>query len=689
MINRLACWIGVALASIACTPSAQGEPYALLIGIADYSDANLDSLDGPRNDVALMREVLLRRFELPDSHITTLLDEEASHLGIRAAFSDLARSLEPEDMVYIHYAGHGSRAPDRNGDERSGYDQTWVSHGARTRPQAERSSLDDYDVLDDEIEAWLGEVLAKTDHVIFVSDSCHSASVTRGEAPKIRAAPADFHEHPLGTRGLKPADTRRAIRIGAARDVQAAAEFESDEGVSYGLFTWNWAQALNEASRGTTWHEVFQRAAAQVQLRRGQSQQPQMEGSRRMQVFGGEFAPQQRTVIVSRVGESGKVVWLQAGELAGMTVGSVFQRKGSIASASPPTLEITRVRAMESEGKTIEGRFAVGDLVSEESHVYAFQAVPVFLAGDYIDDLDQPLRETLTTLLDSLPAYDLATTQKNAELVLYVTRPARDKGGDLLYESADDTLPIADRNSEPEVWVLSSVEQLIHDSLRIPFTNRERGRTLLLTNLERLARVREVRMLGNAGGGEVAVTLEATVMVPAERCNAGEVCHSLPGVGLYRVAGHFPISELNATPLQTDQILTYTLTNRSRQDYYLYLLGISADGSIDMLFPTPGANRDAALVQPGMKLDLFAEGYGHLLEVAGDETVKIIASRRPIDVSLLEQSGFVERGSNADMNPLERLLTNSMLGTRGAIQIRNDSWQTRQVTFSVSDRTPN
>jgi hypothetical protein len=133
-----------------------------------------------------MEGVLQERFGFQDEDSTTLKDAQATHTGIKKAFTALIARVKNDDFVYIHYSGHGSQTPDLNGDERrSGMDQTWVSYGARANTNV--NDINNYDVLDDEINSWLAAIYAKTAQVIFVSDSCHSATVARGAAPISRA----------------------------------------------------------------------------------------------------------------------------------------------------------------------------------------------------------------------------------------------------------------------------------------------------------------------------------------------------------------------------------------------------------------------------------------------------------------------------------------------------------------------
>jgi hypothetical protein len=658
------------------------EDHALLIGINDYVETEFASLEGAHNDVELMQVVLERRFGIPAHRIRMLLDEKATHQGLQQAFADLAQRIGPGDSVYIHYSGHGSYTPDLNGDERSGKDQTWVSHGSRHPDAGDGDrNINSYDVLDDEIEAWLAPLAGKAGTLVFVSDSCHSASVTRGDAPLVRSAPADERPHPLGDQS-QGFGTVNAIRIGAARDVQGAAEFVAEDGIRYGMFTWFWAQALDEASAEETWYDVFRRTAMQVQLRRGDSQQPQIEGGRSERLFGGNYEQRGPTVMVSRASANGQRAWIDAGLLSGMTADSEFGYPDDPENSA--RLRLVRVLATESEAAVLRGRVAVGDRVEEVVHAYPFPPVTVFVAGDFIEAEDRDLANALVAAIAKLPDYSVADTQTTSDLVLYVARPGRDANGDPVYAGPDDTLPLASKNSDPEVWVMSPVEQLIHDDLRIDGRDPQRATKALMRNLKRLARVREVQLLGNSDTADIPVSAYATLLTPVDLCGSAGSCVDLGELGNYAVAGRFELEELEEFDgFASQQILTYTLNNDSRRDYYVYLLSISANGTISMLFPAPGERADIALIGAGDSLNTFEEGYGHLLEQPGGETVKLIASREPIDISLLEQTGY-ERGDARPRTPLEKLLANAMSGSRGAVRIRNDAWGTRQVSFSVA-----
>ena len=91
------------------------EKRALLIGIDAYP--KVVPLDGCVNDVRLMQSVLIENFGFSADHVTLLVNEQATRDGILTAFDALVAATGPDDIVLVHYAGHGSQMADREGDE--------------------------------------------------------------------------------------------------------------------------------------------------------------------------------------------------------------------------------------------------------------------------------------------------------------------------------------------------------------------------------------------------------------------------------------------------------------------------------------------------------------------------------------------------------------------------------------------
>jgi hypothetical protein len=91
-----------------------------------------------------------------------LLDNQATSAAIVSKIEQAAQTLQPGDLFWISYSGHGSQIPDpKESDQRS---ETWV--------------LWDRQLIDDELYALWGKFRAGV-RILVISDSCHSGTVTR------------------------------------------------------------------------------------------------------------------------------------------------------------------------------------------------------------------------------------------------------------------------------------------------------------------------------------------------------------------------------------------------------------------------------------------------------------------------------------------------------------------------------
>ena len=92
-----------------------------------------------------MRQVLTTRWGFQPQRIRMLTDQAATRAGILAALEKLAKETGPEDVVYVHYSGHGSQVEDFSGDETDDHlDETLVPHDGRTANVP--------DITDDELD---------------------------------------------------------------------------------------------------------------------------------------------------------------------------------------------------------------------------------------------------------------------------------------------------------------------------------------------------------------------------------------------------------------------------------------------------------------------------------------------------------------------------------------------------------
>ena len=664
---------------------AAGNKHALLIAIQEYQgdDPLLPSLAGAVNDLQIVGKMLRTQFGFrPPEDFSILMDEEATHSGIEQAFQQLINKVQPGDFVYIHYSGHGSQTRDLNGDERSGKDQTWVPYGART---GQYEGKDDYDILDDELDVWLSALYDKTSQVVFVSDSCHSATVSRAQRAVSRAVLADTRPNPFGNSRAPQLRTHRGIQIGAARDIESATEFSPDNEKYYGVFTWFWVQAIQHARSGEIWNDVFKRAYTQVTARRSAFQHPQIAGERSRELLGGNFRAMEPTISITQVETD--TVTLDAGLLAGVTEGSVYRlyRPDLPNSQTLSGLTITQVTPFESTGKA-DGAFAVGDAVKEESHVYHSQPIRVHLQADYPEGVDASLLASLRVVFEEssqpralFPAYTLTDDPKQADLTLYILRP-QSSNGNSLQDTSNDVLPTSFADRKPEIWVLSPEHHLLY-GLRISFDENQPmlGMRELQDKLTRIARIRELTALHTPRNSELAVMVD---VYPVESCPEGQKTCPIKALG-----SPVPWHTLQGRSFSRYEELSFVLHNMSQDhDYYCYLLNITPEGKIVAVSPDPFAPKEEALLHAGEPRDLgkTSNGFAWRLDTPGEETFKLIASRRPIDVSLLETGSSQQRGSQeGNFTPLERLLLNAAYGLRTQQHYSDETWATDQVSFEV------
>ena len=112
-------------------PTNSSVRRALLIGIGKYQ--SLPRLPGTKNDIKLVHQVLKSQYGFSEKNIRVVQDEDATRSGVLAALQQMVKEAGPNDVVYIHYSGHGSQVEDLNGDEPGDeLDETIVPQDGRT-----------------------------------------------------------------------------------------------------------------------------------------------------------------------------------------------------------------------------------------------------------------------------------------------------------------------------------------------------------------------------------------------------------------------------------------------------------------------------------------------------------------------------------------------------------------------------
>jgi len=136
---------------------------SLHIGINDYPGTGND-LSGCVNDANDWNEALgARRYES-----TSLFNRDATKSNMYEAISRIVSDTGQNDIAVITYSGHGTWVPDQDGDEKDSRDEALCPYDIT------QGNL----LIDDELYDIFSE-RKRGARIIFISDSCHSGSVSR------------------------------------------------------------------------------------------------------------------------------------------------------------------------------------------------------------------------------------------------------------------------------------------------------------------------------------------------------------------------------------------------------------------------------------------------------------------------------------------------------------------------------
>ena len=673
--------------------------WAVIIGIDKYPNlARRYQLSGCVNDAELMADILQRSYGFSPERIVLLRDEYAHRDNVLKALDALGERVQEDDIVVVHYSGHGSQMTDRENDESDGLDETIVPYDSG------RGSRENRDITDDEIYFRLLPLARKTPYVTLIFDCCHSGTISRDafgtnsrwvepdlrpveelppspisqdQAAGLRATTRD-----LGPSGWLPMGQRYVLLAGC-RDEESSYEHtatgaEGSQPVTHGALTYFLSQELVNAVPGTTYRDAFERASARVTAANPR-QHPQSEGARDREIFGVRDVQPMRFVPVTA--RSGQQVTLGAGAAHGLTTGSewaIYAQSTKQVTDETPSLgqvEITQVRAVSSEAKIVQeaspGAIVVDGRAVEAVHNYGEMrlVVDVYPAPAGHEAAVQALKQEI----EQSPLLRLRKDGEPAEVAAmraYLVAPRRDAG-------VDDPVPQLGALHEATWAVVSSGE------LAMPtHTVAERGVVRLLReNLEKLARYRNALALQNASSqlrGQVDVRL----------------MRRTPG-------GEWEAVEADQAPVfEVDDLIAFEITNRHTAPVYISLLDFGLTGGVSLLYPF---NRPSEKMEANTTMT-YGQRDGEQIELwipdefpssQGTETFKLFATTHEADFSWMEQDRVrsLDRAGARDLarelqTPMEQLFAAAFAGsatreTRPTRLPKAEEWTTVERSFTL------
>ncbi|MEH0154150.1 caspase family protein [Limibacter armeniacum] len=178
--------------------------FALLIGVDEYQDRKIKSLDKPVHDATKLKEILTKYYLFEESNVTLLTNPTRADMV--DALDALAEKVSFNDNLLIFYAGHGHWVSSGGGSNGVGY---WLPSDAKKKSTANwfrNTTLKEY----------IGRIQAK--HTLLVSDACFSGGIFKTRAAFDESEDL-FAEADNAVRKLYELPSRKAMTSGALKEV--------------------------------------------------------------------------------------------------------------------------------------------------------------------------------------------------------------------------------------------------------------------------------------------------------------------------------------------------------------------------------------------------------------------------------------------------------------------------------------
>lgn len=208
---------------------------ALLIGINYTGTSN--ELYGCINDANSIKDRISKEGFNDIIVLTDHTTQKATKSNILKEFTNLLVNSQEGDLLFLSYSGHGSYALDKNGDEKTGYDQLIVPCDLNM-------------IVDDELKTIIQNNLKPNVTLFAMFDSCFSGSVL-----DLRYQYMDSLNYNKFTENNKQLETKgHVFMISGCHDYQTSVDaFINNK--STGAMTWSLLEALKQTPH-CTWREL-------------------------------------------------------------------------------------------------------------------------------------------------------------------------------------------------------------------------------------------------------------------------------------------------------------------------------------------------------------------------------------------------------------------------------------------------
>lgn len=537
---------------------------ALLIGIDSYPRLErAKQLRGAVNDVREMARYLEDALGFDEEGMRVLIDAEATRANLLAALDRLVEETAEDDQVVVHFSGHGSRMAVREGRAGEAYEETLVPHDSGRKPS------DNRDITSLELRERFVPLSEKTRRLTLVFDCCHSGTLSRDPfsararfIPPAEGSPPRRHRPVEAGPAFVPYN-RRYTLVAACRRNQNAYEIRlgGPDVLYQGALTHHLLTELREAAPQATWRDVMEAVEIAVS-RRFRDQHPQLEGAIDRELFGIVARRPMSYLRVIQVDEEQRRITLDGGGVQGVGLRSRW-------AAYPPGTAKTddSTRLAEIEIRSVQATSAEGELVDGETSCPPLGAR---LVETRLGELATRFRVEAMSQVGDRWIHRLAEEVKDHPLLEWCEPGTGADARVYLLESRDtvsdgDPAPYLGPILTPRYAVVGLDGDLLMPARELSGTE---ATITLVQNLAARARWLQVLELNPPNEWNLAEAVSFDIL----RRTNGTWKAVLPADGTFLDGERFAVR----------------LQNRFQRPLFLYLLSLSCEGEIFLVYPAEG-----------------------------------------------------------------------------------------------------
>jgi len=618
------------------------QKIALIVAVGNYpANSGWQSLSS-NQDADLVKNALLTQGFM-EGNIFIIRDKQATKQGILNAIEHTLRKRATRgSTVVFHFSGHGQQIVDDDGDEKDNLDEAIVPYDSPYKYQPgyyEGQNL----IRDEELGTALNRVrskIGKKGHLLVLLDACHSGTGTRGltnvrgtkyimgleEGVKPTASDTNQLERERdvysGRKNLAP-----IISFFASSAKELNYEATDREGNNVGSLSYAFCRAFSNASITSTYGEIFDAIRMDMNALTPR-QNPQAEGDLALTLLGGKINGISNSFSIKMMHDA-QTLTVKGGILMGLNKGATlgfyplgtidFERTSPIATGT-----VMYANAFEADIKL--NTSSSKDILSKSKAILLEKNYGSISIRIQQDIRDVALRDYLTQELSKYKVIQWVDHRPD----LYLEVDNEYSSGVVQLVTRSEQIVCSTPKTENYKILIKQLANSLEGYIRV-------------TYLKNLAS-QNTRLLGDLQFIPIKTKQVGAREVEIERYSIDSKKNQFGEISMKQ--------DIDRVKIQVN--------NRGRVPFYYSILDIQPDYKINLIIPQIGYTAEEYYVEPGktQETDLILK----FLPPLGTEVFKLIVSRTPMDLSLLQKTrGESIRGKEEHTNPFELLFAETFI----------------------------